>query len=92
MAGPAGVMPACARWRKRANAIWLPRSLWTGHSWTPTTRRYRIGDREMEYSSADAIEAHIAVLRAQVMAEQRAEDAAKGYPDKRKVYVSMSNA
>jgi hypothetical protein len=77
---------------RTAARIALDDALAAQRAWTPTTRRYRIGDREMEYSSADAIEAHIAVLRAQVMAEQRAEDAAKGYPDRRKTYVRMANA
>ena len=61
-------------------------------SWTPTQRRYKIGEREMEFNSPGDIETHIVNLRAQVMREERMVDAAAGYPDKRKVYVRMNGA
>ena len=59
-------------------------------SWTPTQRRYRIGEREMEFNSPGDIETHITNLRAQVAREERAVDYAAGYPDRRKTLVRMN--
>jgi hypothetical protein len=62
------------------------------YSWTPTQRSYRIGDREMVFNSAADIITHIDRLQSIVTIEERTADMAKGYPDKRKVYVRVSNA
>lgn len=72
--------------------IALDDALIAQRTWTPSTKRYRIGDREMEFNTPGDIERHISVLRSQVMREERLEEIAKGYPDRRKVYVRMSNA
>ena len=61
-------------------------------AWTPTQRRYRIGEREMEFNKPADIIVVIEFWQREVAAEQRAADGVKGYPDKRKVYVRMSGA
>ena len=61
-------------------------------AWTPTTRSYRIGDREMTFSSAAEIIKVIDFWQREVALEQRAADSAKGYPDRRKTYVRMTSA
>ena len=62
------------------------------YAYTPTRRSYKIGDREMVFNSAGDLIAHIQFLQAEVTAEKRAADRAKGYPDQRKVYVRMAGA
>lgn len=61
-------------------------------AWTPTSKSYRIGEREMSFNSSSEIVAVIAYWQAEVTREERLEATAKGYPDRRKVYVRMANA
>ena len=61
-------------------------------AWTPTQRKYRIGEREMEFNKPSDIIAVIDFWLREVAAEQRVADGVKGYPDKRKTYVRMANA
>lgn len=59
-------------------------------SWTPTKRRYRIADREMEFNgTADIIKA-INYWELEVQKEQRIADLAAGGIDRRKVYVRLN--
>ena len=59
-------------------------------AWTPTTRKYRINDREMEFSSkADAVGA-VHFWQGEVAKERRAAALAKGLPDPRKNYVRIN--
>lgn len=62
------------------------------YAYTPTRRSYKIGDREMVFNSAEDLIKHVQFLQAEVTAERRLSDMAKGYPDKRKVFVRMSGA
>jgi hypothetical protein len=62
------------------------------YAYTPTRRSYKIGDREMVFNSAEDLIKHIQFLQAEVTAEKRAADKAKGYADSRKVYVRMAGA
>ena len=58
-------------------------------AWTPTTRRYRIGDREMEFSSREDIVPVIDYWKLKVQREQRAARKAAGLPDPRKTFVRL---
>jgi hypothetical protein len=58
-------------------------------AWTPSQRKYRIGEREMEFNSpADIIQA-VNYWENQVAREQRAAAISKGLADKRKTYVRL---
>ena len=59
-------------------------------AWTPTTRRYSINGREMEFRAPAEIVAIINHWRAQVQAETRTADRAAGRPDRRKTYVRLN--
>lgn len=59
-------------------------------AWTPTTKRYVINGREMEFKATAEIVDTIAYWRTQVQAETRAADRAAGRPDRRKTYVRLS--
>lgn len=61
-------------------------------AWTPTSKSYRIGEREMTFNSPADIIAVIAFWQTEVSREERLEASAKGYPDRRKTYVRMANA
>lgn len=61
-------------------------------AWNPTQRRYRIGDREMEFNSPGAIAEHISKLEAEVKREQAAQAMAAGRPNPRKLLVRMGRA
>lgn len=59
-------------------------------AWTPTTRKYRINDREMEFSSkADAVGA-LHYWQNEVAKERRTESLSKGLPDPRKSFVRLN--
>jgi hypothetical protein len=58
-------------------------------AWTPTTRRYRIGDREHEFSSKADIVGLISYWTTEVAREQRREALAKGMPDPSKAFVRL---
>lgn len=59
-------------------------------AWSPTRKRYRIGDREIEFQTAGDIIALISHWEAQVQREDRAERINSGRPDKRKAYVRLN--
>lgn len=61
-------------------------------AWTPTTRRYRIGGREMEFASTADIIAVISHWQAQVNRERAAASLAAGRPNPRKLQVRMGRA
>lgn len=61
-------------------------------AWTPTRRRYRIGDREMEFSTSADIVKLISYWEVQVKRERRAQALAEGRPDPAKTYVRISRA
>ena len=61
-------------------------------AWTPTTRRYRIGDRELEFSSKADIVGLISYWTTEVAREQRREALAKGMPDPSKAFVRVLRA
>ena len=61
-------------------------------AWTPTRRRYRIGDREMEFSSSAEIGAIISHWEHEVAREVNAERLRKGMKTTRKVFVRMGRA
>lgn len=55
-----------------------------------TKRRYRIGDREMEFSSSSDIVLQINYWQIEVKREARHKALAKGLPDPRKTYVRLN--
>lgn len=59
-------------------------------AWTPTTRRYTIGDRSMEFSSKADIVGLINHWEIEVKRERRAEALAEGRPDPAKTYVRLN--
>lgn len=61
-------------------------------AWTPTTRRYRIGDREMEYNGRAEILEIIAHWEAIVRRERNAARIAAGLKSDRKIYGRMGRA
>jgi hypothetical protein len=61
-------------------------------AWTPTTRRYRINGREMEFNSAAEIIAVITHWESEVRRERAAAAIAAGRPTRRKVHVRMARA
>ena len=58
-------------------------------TWTVTTKRYRIGEREMEFNSRAEIVPVLSYWKAQVQREQRAARMAAGLPDPRKTFVRL---
>ena len=61
-------------------------------AWTPTTRRYKINGREMEFSSTAEILQVISHWENEVRREQNAQAMAAGRPNNRKVVVRMGRA
>lgn len=61
-------------------------------AWTPTHRRYRIGDREREFSSQSEIIAVINYWAAKVKREEADKAIAAGRPNPRKLHVHMGRA
>ena len=59
-------------------------------AWTPTTRRYRIADREHEFSSKAEIVGSIEFWQIELKREQRASALAKGMPDPSKSFVRIN--
>lgn len=58
-------------------------------SWSPTTRSYTIGDRQMTFASVNEILPLISYWRTEVQREQRAADRAAGRPGRRAFAVRM---
>lgn len=61
-------------------------------AWTPTTRRYRIGDREHEFSSKAEIVGAINYWATEVARERRREAFAKGLPDPSKAFIRINRS
>lgn len=61
-------------------------------AWTPTTRRYRINGREMEFNSAAEIITVIQHWEGEVRRERDAARLAAGLKSGRKIYVRMARA
>lgn len=61
-------------------------------AWTPTTKRYRINGREMEFNSASEIITIISHWQSEVSREQAAAAMAAGRPNPRKIHVRMGRA
>jgi hypothetical protein len=61
-------------------------------AWTPTTKRYRINGREMEFNSAGEILQIITHWQTEVAREQAALAMAAGRPNPRKLQVRMGRA
>lgn len=59
-------------------------------AWTPTQRRYRIGDREMEFTAKAEIVGVVSFWEIQVKRERRAKALAEGRPDPRNTYVRLN--
>lgn len=59
-------------------------------AWTPTTRSYRIGDREMTFATKADIVGLINHWEIEVKRERRAEALAEGRPDPAKTYVRLN--
>jgi enamine deaminase RidA (YjgF/YER057c/UK114 family) len=59
-------------------------------AWTPTRRKYRIGDREMEFTSKADIVGVVHYWQGELAKERRAAALAKGLPDPRKSYVRIN--
>lgn len=59
-------------------------------AWTPTTQRYRIGEREMWFASKADIVGVINHWEIEVKRERRAEALAEGRPDPAKTYVRVN--
>jgi hypothetical protein len=59
-------------------------------AWNPTHRRYKIGEREMEFRSVAEIVALISQWEIEVQREERAARLAAGLPDRRKAYVRLN--
>lgn len=58
-------------------------------AWTPTTKRYAINGREMEFSSKADIIAIIGYWEQQVAQEERAVAISKGLGDRRQIYLRL---
>lgn len=58
-------------------------------AWTPTKRRYKIGEREMEFSSVKDVIATVNYWENEVAREARAEDIAAGLGSRRKTFVRL---
>ena len=61
-------------------------------AWTPTTKRYKINGREMEFNGPADIIAIISHWKAAVAREQAAQAMAAGRPNPRKLQVRMGRA
>lgn len=61
-------------------------------AWTPTTRRYKINGREMEFSSTAEIIQVVSHWENEVRRERNAEGMAAGRPSNRKVQVRLGRA
>lgn len=61
-------------------------------AWTPTTRRYRIAGREMEFSDTTEIIRVVQYWENEVRREQAAEAMAAGRPNPRKLLVRLGRA
>lgn len=61
-------------------------------AWTPTTRSYAIGGRQMEFAAAGDILAVISYWENEVRRERNAERARQGLADDRKVYARIGRA
>ena len=61
-------------------------------AWTPTTRRYKINGREMEFNSPADIIAIVSHWQNEVKREQNVARMAAGLPSNRKVMVRMGRA
>jgi hypothetical protein len=59
-------------------------------AWSPTTRRYKIGEREMEFSSKSDIVGIVSYWEVQVKRERVSKAMAEGRPDPRKTYVRLN--
>jgi len=59
-------------------------------AWSPTTRRYKIGEREMEFSSRADIVGVVSFWEIQVKRERRSKALAEGRPDPRNTYVRLN--
>ena len=58
-------------------------------AWTPTTRKYRIGDREMEFAGKADIIGIVSYWQNEIARERRAAALSKGLADPRKTYVRL---
>jgi pyridoxal/pyridoxine/pyridoxamine kinase len=61
-------------------------------AWTPTTRKYTIGGRQMEFNSGAEILQLISHWQVEVKREQAAERIAAGLDARRKVHVRLGRA
>lgn len=61
-------------------------------AWTPTTRRYRIAGREMEFADTGEIIKVVQYWENEVRREQTAEAMAAGRPNPRKLLVRLGRA
>lgn len=61
-------------------------------AWSPTTKRYRINGREMEFNSVDEILAVIGHWKSVIRTEQAALARQDGLPNPRKVLVRVGRA
>jgi hypothetical protein len=60
-------------------------------AWTPTTRSYRIGDRQMEFAQKADILGVISYWEIEVAREENCARAAVGLKTKRQVYLRVAN-
>ena len=61
-------------------------------AWTPTRKRYRIGDREMEFNTSADIVKLVKYWEIELKRERRAQALAEGRPDPAKTYVRINRA
>lgn len=59
-------------------------------AWSPTTRRYRINDREMEFSNKGDVLGVVHFWQQEVAKERRTAALLKGLPDPRKSFVRIN--
>lgn len=59
-------------------------------TWSPTTKRYKIGDREMEFSGRADIVGVVSFWEIQVKRERRSKALGEGRPDPAKTYVRLN--
>lgn len=59
-------------------------------AWSPTMRRYRIGEREMEFTQRGEILQIVSFWEVQVKRERREKALAEGRPDPRNTYVRLN--
>jgi hypothetical protein len=59
-------------------------------AWSPTTMRYKIGDREMWFSTRADIVGVVSYWQVEVNREQRKKRLALGLPDPRNTYVRLN--